>query len=188
MTAKTKTSKREAILDAMLDVAVERGLHEAPMSLVAKRAGASPGVIYHHFASKDAIIQALYERIRSRKVSSILAGYTPGMDDREAFLLTSINTYRFYRKHRKETRFLEQVHAIGLVCQPAAAGEKSEAQIAMEKRFCARSKGGVFADLPQDVIHELTMGLATRLAAAPRKLTDEELLSLAARMWTALTQ
>ena len=56
MAAKTKPSKRDAILDAMLDIVVERGFHDAPMSLVAQRSGASAGVIYHYFASKEDII------------------------------------------------------------------------------------------------------------------------------------
>jgi AcrR family transcriptional regulator len=62
MVAKPKPNKREAILSAMLDVVAERGFHEAPMSLISERSGASAGVIYHHFESKEAIIQALAER------------------------------------------------------------------------------------------------------------------------------
>jgi TetR/AcrR family transcriptional regulator, repressor of fatR-cypB operon len=77
MTAKPKPNKRDAILNAMLDVVAERGFHEAPMSLIAERSGASAGVIYHHFASKEAIIQALYERVRELKRASLLAGYPP---------------------------------------------------------------------------------------------------------------
>ncbi len=44
MVAKPKPNKREAILNAMLDVVAERGFHEAPMSLVSERSGASAGV------------------------------------------------------------------------------------------------------------------------------------------------
>jgi hypothetical protein len=56
MTAKPKPNKRDVILNAMLDVVAERGFHEAPMSLISERSGASASVIYHHFASKEAII------------------------------------------------------------------------------------------------------------------------------------
>jgi AcrR family transcriptional regulator len=55
-----KRDKREAILEAMLDLIVERGFHDAPMSVLAKRSGASPGVIYHYFPSKDDLIHAVY--------------------------------------------------------------------------------------------------------------------------------
>lgn len=41
MRSANKPGKREAILDAMLDVVVERGFHDAPMSLIAERSGAS---------------------------------------------------------------------------------------------------------------------------------------------------
>src|ERR1700743_3247123 len=86
MAVKTKTSKRDAILDAMLDIVVERGFHDAPMSLLARRSGASAGVIYHYFASKEAIIQALYERINTLKRRSILEGISPDGEPREAFV------------------------------------------------------------------------------------------------------
>jgi hypothetical protein len=36
-----KPSKRDAILDAMLDIVVESGFHDAPMSLTAQSSGAS---------------------------------------------------------------------------------------------------------------------------------------------------
>jgi TetR/AcrR family transcriptional regulator, repressor of fatR-cypB operon len=41
------SDKRTAILDAMLDLVVERGFHAAPMSTLAKKSGASgvPGLI-----------------------------------------------------------------------------------------------------------------------------------------------
>ena len=70
MASKTKPNKRDAILDAMLDVVVERGFHEAPMSIIAERSNTSAGLIYHHFASKEAIIRALYERIYALKMAS----------------------------------------------------------------------------------------------------------------------
>src|ERR1700761_3708411 len=108
MAAKTPPSKRDAILDAMLDIVVERGFHDAPMSLVAQRAGASAGVIYHYFPSKEAIIQALYDRIRALKRDSIIAGFSVEQDPRETFIHACLNTYAFYRKRKREMRFYEQ--------------------------------------------------------------------------------
>ena len=56
------------------------------MSLIAERSNTSAGLIYHHFASKEEIIQALYERIYILKMESILDGFTPEMDARQAFV------------------------------------------------------------------------------------------------------
>jgi AcrR family transcriptional regulator len=71
MAPRPKPSKRDAILDAMLDIVVERGFHDAPMSLIAQRSGASAGVIYYYFSIKEEIIHAVYERIRALKTEAL---------------------------------------------------------------------------------------------------------------------
>ena len=103
-----KRDKREAILEAMLDLIVERGFHDAPMSVLAKRSGASPGVIYHYFPSKDDLVHAVYERVASIKHEVFLEGVSPHESPREALLRVWLNAYGFYRSHRKEARFLDQ--------------------------------------------------------------------------------
>src|SRR5215469_8818841 len=96
---KPKRDTRAAILDAMLSLVVERGFHNAPMSLLAKRSGASPGVIYHYFPSKDHLIRAVYKRVASIKRDEFLRGYSDDMRARDALMLIWLNAYRFYRTH-----------------------------------------------------------------------------------------
>jgi AcrR family transcriptional regulator len=43
-----KKDKEEAILEAMLDLVGERGFHNAPMFLLAKRPGANVNVIHYY--------------------------------------------------------------------------------------------------------------------------------------------
>ena len=50
---KSTSDKRTAILEATLNLISERGFHDTPMSLIAKASGASTGIIYHYFASKE---------------------------------------------------------------------------------------------------------------------------------------
>src|ERR1700757_2618763 len=88
-----RTDKKEAILNAMLDLVVERGLHDAPMSAVADRSGASPGVIYHYFPSKDDLIRSLYKRVAATKRAALLEGYSEEIPPREALLKIWLNAY-----------------------------------------------------------------------------------------------
>src|ERR1700761_5407846 len=171
MAAKTPPSKRDAILDAMLDIVVERGFHDAPMSLVSQRSGASAGVIYHYFFSKEAIIQALYERIRALKRASILEGFSLEQDPRDTFIQGCLNTYAFYRKHKREMRFYEQYAHAGFPCTPETAPQDERAA-AFAHRFSSQSKGGVLNEWPPEVLIELTLNLIVRLAGQPRKLTE----------------
>ena len=180
------STKRDAILDVALDLVVEGGFHGAPMSAISEAANASPGVIYHHFASKEEIFQAVYERARLLKRESLLVGYDHSMPAKEAFILVAMNSYAFYRKHHKALRFVELYEDAGFPIPPAAL-KPTPAAIAFQQRFCSKSQGGVFADLPQDVIHEMTFGLVMRLAKNPKKLPESVLREAAERVWNSLT-
>jgi AcrR family transcriptional regulator len=182
MAAKNPPSKRDAILDAMLDIVVERGFHDAPMSLVARRSGASAGVIYHYFDSKEAIIHALYERIRALKRASILEGFSLEQDPRDTFIQSCLNTYNFYRKHKREMRFYEQYAHAGFTSAPETTQMDAHAS-AFARRFSSHAKGGVLNDWPSEVINELTINVVVRLAGLPRKLPDSLLREIAGSMW-----
>ena len=180
-----KLNKRDAILNAMLDIVVERGFHEAPMSLVSERSGASAGVIYHHFASKEEIIHALYKRVHALKLASFLQGYSADMDAKEAFIQGWSNIYSFHRKHQREMRFLEQYENAGFPCRLDKDSFGKEVANFI-RRFSSRSKGGVLNDWPPSVLEEMTVGLVARLAKQPRKLPPAMQRSIAEKMWKAV--
>ncbi len=194
MAKAAKPDKREAILEAMLDLIVERGFHDAPMSVLARRSGASPGVIYHYFPSKDHIIHALYLRIKSVKHQSFFEGCVPGMDPHEAFVHVWINAYRFYRDHLRETRFLDQYENSPYGCGPDSAdkpeptAEADALTTEFTRLFRSRKLGGLLNDLPPDVVYELTLGLASRLAKKTKPLSRAALRQVAETLWTAVTE
>lgn len=180
-----ESTKREAILNAMLDLVVERGF-QAPMSVLAKRSGASPGVIYHYFPSKDDLIRAVYERVHSIKRDVFLEGVSPQMPPREALLLVWLNAYRFYRTHLRETRFLDQ-YLNSPYCRPAAETSSSDPGFApLFKLMQPKSKGGVLKDLPSEAIHSLTLGLAADLAKSPKGFSRTTLARIAETVWAAI--
>lgn len=185
MAPKSKPSKRNAILDAMLDLVVERGFHDAPMSLLAKRSGASTGVIYHYFPSKDAIIQALYERIRALKIEAFLGDFSPDQAPSETFINGCLNIYSFYRRHKREMRFYEQYEHAGFARTPETAQDDPRVA-AYALRFSSKSRGGVLNEWPAEVHHEMTLGLIIRLASQPRKLPEQLLREIAKGLWKML--
>jgi AcrR family transcriptional regulator len=180
--------KKEAIMEAMLDLVVEHGFHHAPMSTLAKRAGVSAGSIYTYFPGKEALITALYERIRSMKQTALLAGLTAEMPAREAFIHVWVNAYRFYNDHLRETRFLDQYECAPFACAAGSEADSDPVQSAFQRRFSGRKQGGVVNDLPPEVIQELTFGLASRLAKQPGALSRATLEDVAGRVWTAISE
>ena len=181
-----KRDKREAILKAMLDLVVERGFHNAPMSVLAKRSGASPGVIYHYFPSKDDLIHAVYERVASIKHEVFFEGVSADESPREALLRVWLNAYRFYRSHRKETHFLDQ-YLNSSYCRTGAAAEFAHPESArILKWLRPKKKGGILRDLPAEAIDSLTLGLAANLAKAPKAFSTTTLKSIAETVWKAI--
>ena len=182
MAPKLKPSKRDAILDAMLDLVTERGFHDAPISLLTQRSGASAGVVYHYFASKEEIIQALYERIRILKTEALVGTFAPDRDARECFIDGCLNLYQFYRKHKREMRFYEQYEHAGFACSPEAS-PPDERVAAFARRYSSQSKGGVLNEWPTDVLEEVTLRLISRLASHERKLPKVLLCEIADGIW-----
>jgi AcrR family transcriptional regulator len=186
-----KLEKREAILEAMLDLVVERGFHDAPMSLVAKRSGASAGVIYHYFASKDDVLRTLYERIREDKRRLLLAGIARDVPSDEAFVTFFCNAYRFYRNQKRETRFLDlYVNSTYYDALPEAVKSAPGDAVGMNhvKMFRPKKSGGVLKNLPIDVIDEFSLGLAARLAKKTETLAPAMLKNVARIAWSAVAE
>jgi len=183
-----KRDKKERILETMLDLVVERGFHNAPMSLLAKRSGASPGVIYHYFPSKEDLIRALYLRLKSAKRQVFLEGYSRQTSPQQAFTNVWANAYHFYRTQIRETRFLEwyenspfgQEHTI------TDSPEQEAARTHFLKAFRAKKAGGVLKNLPPEAIYELSFGLAARLAKKEETIRPGMLKKIADAAWSAL--
>jgi AcrR family transcriptional regulator len=65
MTRMTPSQRRDAIVDAALTVALEKGLASTTVRDVAAAMGTSSGLIHHYFESMDAVLAAAFERVAS---------------------------------------------------------------------------------------------------------------------------
>jgi len=186
--------KRATILQAALELIAEHGFHGAPMSLVAQRAGVSAGIIYHYFASKEELIHALYRQIEADFSRALLVGRPQSLPFVEAFTQLWLNAYRFYRAHPYEARFLEQYkhspfhQATALPAELLAEGDFAF----LSQVFAADPADRPVKDLPFDVIYELTLGVAARVAyhhASGEQVIDDQLLEqIAAACWQAIAR
>jgi len=186
--------KRATILQAALELIAERGFHGAPMSLVAQRAGVSAGIIYHYFASKEELIHALYHHIEADFSRALLVGNPQSLPLAEAFKQIWLNAYRFYRTHPHEARFIEQYkhspfhQATGIPDEMLADGDFAF----MAQLFAADPADRPIKNFPFEVIYELTLGVAARVAhhhSSDEHAIDDQLLEqIAAACWHAIAR
>ncbi len=180
--------KRQAILQALLELVAERGLHDAPMSLVAKRSKASPGVIYHYFPSKDELIRALYFQVERLKGAAVMKGYREKSPPAQAFKKMWLNAYHFYHSHPKVAQFLDQYESSPLY-QESDLGEliRDDSKFAlMAALFHTTAMGGPLKNLPLSALMELSWGVASRLATRAPQVDAATLEEIADACWAAI--
>ncbi len=70
-----------ALLDAALAIWSEEGIDNVTMNAVAKRAGKTRGIVYHHFAGRDDLIASLHSHLDDRLSHLFDMSKVPGRND-----------------------------------------------------------------------------------------------------------
>jgi len=106
----TPADKREAILDAALDLFVELGYHGTAVPQVAQRAGVGAGTIYRYFDSKEGLVNALYQTHKEQVARELLQNFPADAPAREQFARFWACMRRFVEEHPRAFAFLELHH------------------------------------------------------------------------------
>ncbi|HEY2512720.1 MAG TPA: TetR/AcrR family transcriptional regulator [Polyangiaceae bacterium] len=117
-----RTDKREAILEAALELFGELGFHGAAVPQIAERAKVGAGTIYRYFPGKEALVNELYRTWRGRLTEAIFTDYPSAAPFRAQFHHYWSRAAAFGREHRTALLFLElHHHAAYLDAQSRAA-------------------------------------------------------------------
>lgn len=190
-TGRQKQDKREVILQTALELLATNGFQHTPMSLIVKHSGASAGIIYHYFTSKDELIQALYRRVKTELGRTMLSADIQRLPLGERFLQLWMRAFRYYVTHPYETAFLEQYESAPMKSEPVCE-DLSEGEVILYQLLEEYQSHQLLKDLPYSVLYELTFGVAIRLARqsdAEQFSRDETTLrSIAQACWDAIAR
>jgi TetR/AcrR family fatty acid metabolism transcriptional regulator len=92
-----RRDKREAILDAAIQVFAQRGYHGSRVSDIAREAGIAYGLVYHYFRNKEEILRSIFEERWSgflEAVEAIAASPTSVEDKLVSVAGLILNAYR----------------------------------------------------------------------------------------------
>lgn len=73
-------TKKKALYKTALDLFAERGLEGTPTSMIAKEAGVANGTLFHHFKSKEELINQLFIKIKEHLSQDLKAGLPDTQD------------------------------------------------------------------------------------------------------------
>lgn len=208
-----KEDKREAILQATLELVAEHGLQHTPMSLVSRRSGASAGIIYHYFENKEDLLASLYWRIKGDMSRALVAADDPQQPLAKRFQTLWLSIFRYCFTHPREMAFLEQYESMptakqqdgwlldeaktlyGLIDDPRTIGLLKDLPLEGQALFgliADLRAQDLIKDLPLVVIGEFTLGMALRLARQAGtglvSLDEAALTEIARACWDALAR
>jgi AcrR family transcriptional regulator len=180
------TDRAAAVRSALRTLVARHGFHGASMSAVASQAGVATGTAYTHYASKDELVLAAYCETKAQLAATVMASLDahaqPGMQFRSIWLAT----YRHLRANPDHARFLLQVDH-----SPYRSAAHQAAIAAGDPLVAHAAAPGTAARLlpvPLEVIYELGLSPAVRLAAGRTELTGEQLNEIASACWRAISR
>ena len=181
--------KRDAILKAALNLIAANGFHGTPMSLVAKEAGVSAGIIYHYFESKDALIDELYRVVKQDFARAILANHQPDASIQQQLYQLERGVIRYFMAHPQETIFMEQ-YMKSPYNSPAVQAQIDEQFAPVDALIRRAQAEGLVKELPVQVLHSLTLDVASAIVqkhnAGLLDLNDAVIEQIVAACWDAV--
>jgi len=175
-----------AVRSALRTLVARAGFHGASMSAVASEAGVATGTAYTYYASKEELVLAAYYETKAQLTAAAMTGLDAGAEAGAQFRGIWLAAYRHLRVNPDHARFLLQVdHSPyrSAAHQAAIGGGDPLVAQAVVPGTAAR-----LLPLPLDVIYELGLNPAVRLAAGGIDLTNEQLDEIAGACWRAISR
>jgi AcrR family transcriptional regulator len=175
-----------AVRSALRTLVARNGFHGASMSAVASEAGVATGTAYTHYASKDDVVLAAYRETKAKLAAAATAGLDLTAGAGARFRGIWLASYRHLKANPDHARFLLQVD------HSPYRGAAHEAVIAdgdpLVAQAAAADAAAWLLPLPLEVIYELGLSPAVRLAAGQIELTEDQLGQIADACWRAISR
>ena len=146
--------KRAKILNTTLLLVVKQGIQATPMSQVVKESGVAAGTIYHHFSSKEAIINELYLKLKEDFGRALNENLGIHLTYQEKFFQIWTNLYNYFCDNETAFHFAEQIGNCTMI--KAETKQKGEAHYLPILEFFQHG-------IKQRVLRDMDLKLMTNL-------------------------
>lgn len=150
-------SKRDAILQAALELFNDRGFDGTVIPMIAERAGVGTGTIYRYFASKEELVNTLFQEWKGRFNRALSEGYRTEASAFAHFQFLWTRMAEFALQNPVAFTFLETHHHAPYL------NETSYAVMAESARFVRAfledtAKQQITKPLPADALMAMVLG------------------------------
>ena len=181
--------KRDAILAAALALFAEFGFHGTAVPQLAEAAHVGAGTIYRYFESKEALVNALYQREKRRMLDAVLTDFPFGRPSREQFRTFFERMAEFAKADPVSATFM-QLHHHAPYLDAASRALEAHGNEVMESAVRAAIDQKVMKDLEPSLISAIVLGIFGGLLRAwseRRIALDAQTIALAEQCcWEAI--
>jgi AcrR family transcriptional regulator len=163
--ARQESEKREAILDAALVLFAEQGFHGTSVPQVADKAHVGMGTIYRYFESKEALVNALFQKWKTALCAALLEGFSLDAPPRQQFHLIWTRLARFAQEQRQAFAFLELHHHLPYLDEESRRIENEMLQV-LAAFVSSASDAQVFKPLDPALLMAIVYGAMAGLIKA----------------------
>jgi len=176
-----------AVRRAVRTLIARRGFDGASMNAVAVEAGVATGTAYTHFASKVDLVLAAYVETKGQLAYAAAAGLDRSASPHVRFRRLWLAAYRHLAANREHALFLLQVDCSPHRISAHEAAMSRDGDPFLEQ-VAAPDMAACLLPLPLEVLYELGLGPAVRLAAGEVELGAGELTMIADACWRAISR
>ncbi|MBM4779532.1 MAG: TetR/AcrR family transcriptional regulator [Archangiaceae bacterium] len=97
----------ERILDAAVEEFATRGYEAASTNLIASKAGVAKGLVFHHFGSKEGLLEALFDRELGRLSGIVFSPFAGSTELFERLHQLTMRKLELAARHPLSAEFLE---------------------------------------------------------------------------------
>lgn len=136
-------NKKDSILQATLELVVENGIQNTPLSAITKKADVGMGTVYNYFKTKEDIIRELYLKIKMDGSFFILDGYDSSLHIKQRYFSIFENVFNFYLNKPLEFLFMEQLKYSPIIGSETKS-KATEYMLELKNLFEDGQKQGIF--------------------------------------------
>lgn len=181
--------KAERLLAAALELFEARGFDAVAVPEIARKAGVATGTVYRYFATKDALLNALFRRWKKAYCDFAFADPPPDSTPRQAFGFLWQRVMLFARTYPRAMRLLTWHHlAPSLDADSLALAEADHVGL---ERFVRRAfEAGALRPDVRAVAADLIRGAAAALvgSAGMERLDPGTVAHMEDALWRALSK
>lgn len=156
------SDKRQAILQATLDIIYEHGFHATPVSEIARRADVGTGSVYRYFKNKDDLINQLYLEVKKQMFAAMHLGLSTDLPFEQLFKRIWLNLFDYYTQNPRQFSFAEQYCGSPILTEATRAeGEHIFREYAEYIDNAIRD--GAINDVPRAVVTAALVGMNVAL-------------------------